>query len=231
MDVFLQQMMRVISDSFNRNTQFVIALFTNFTHFISEIREGNVSFSAGLSFSMMVAVCMSFFEAIVYFLNKNEMNVFIFCYMVFFTWFMILICGTVLWLASIFFGGTATLLKTITGFQFLSLGFVFIRIVELPSLMVTHKVILSQSEPFQKDIAATISQSIFQNPFSFTSTLLVFAGYIFFGYWIYRMLRVLHNINWWRGLGAIGFGAWLISETVTYVQHPIVQILVFANQA
>ncbi len=230
MDLFLQQAMKFVSDSFNRNIQFVIELFTNFTHFISEIRTGKVTFSAGLSFSLMTAICMSFFELIVFLLNKNELNVFIFCYMVLFTWFMIVICGVVLWLTSILFGGAASLLKTITAIQFLSLGLVFIRILELPSLIISHKVILSQSEPFQKDISALISQSIFQNPFSFTSSVLVFAGYIIFGYWIYRMLRALHQINWWRGLGAICIGAWLIGKTVTYVQYPIVQILLFANQ-
>lgn len=231
MDIFLQQMIRIIAESFNKNVQFVIELFTQFNRFMSKIRNGNISFSAAVPFSMAVAVTMSFFEVIVYLLNKNELGALIFCYMAFFTWFMIVICGMALWLTSILFGGSTSLLKTITAFQFLSIGFVFIRMLELPSLMVTHKVILSQSEPFQKDISGLISQNVLQNSFSFTSSILVLVGYLILGYWVYRMLRVVHQLRWWKAVGATGFGAWLISAAVTYIQHPIVQILLFANQA
>ncbi len=231
MDIFLQQMMRVISESFNRNIQFIIELFTHFNRFMSKIRNENISFSSAVPFSLTVAVTMSFFEVIVYLLNKNELGPLVFCYMVFFTWFMIVICGMALWLTSILFRGSASMLKTITAFQFLSVGFVFIRMLELPSLMVTHKVILSQSEPFQKDISSLISQSVLQNSFSFTSSILVLGGYLILGYWTYRMLRVVHQLRWWQAVGATGFGAWLTSAAVTYVQYPIVQILLFANQA
>ena len=123
------------------------------------------------------------------------------------------------------------MIKTVTGFGYLSLIFVFIRIVELPMMMVTHKAILAQSEPLQSDISGLISLGIYQSIAASISNLLVALGYLVLGYLTYRMLRIVHELDRTKSLISTGTGILLISMVAVYVQAPVIELFVFANKA
>ena len=98
-------------------------------------------------------------------------------------------------------------------------------------MLVTHKAILTQSEPLQNDVSGLISLGIYQNIAASISNVLVALGYLFLGYLTYRMLRIVHELDRTKSLISTCTGILIISMIAVYVQAPVVELFVFANKA
>ena len=143
---------------------------------------------------------------------------------------MIIICGISFRAASAVFGGRGTMLKTISGFCFVSLGFILIRLLELPAMLVRYETLLTQSAAFERDVSVEITQNIMNGDVSSTSNWLVTIGYVVLAYWTFRMLRIVENLSAPRALFASALGLLLIGAAVHYIQNPLVEMLVLAGK-
>lgn len=222
---------KTFTGTFAKHMRAVEKLFTHFDKFMMRVKNGKTSFFAGGRFSLGMAILMTLLSVVIYLNTSPDLDVYLFCAMIIFTWFIILFCGVAFWIPAKLYGGKSNMIKTVTGFGYLSLIFVFIRIVELPMMMVTHKAILTQSEPLQHDISGLISLGIYQSFAASISNVLVALGYLVLGYLTYRMLRVVHELGRLRALISTCIGILIISMTAVYVQAPVVEFFVFANKA
>jgi hypothetical protein len=221
---------KTFSGTFAKHMRAVEKMCTRFDKFMIRVKNGKIPFFAGGRFSLGVSVLMSLLASIVYLNTSSDLNAYLFCAMIIFTWAIILVCGIAFWIPAKLYGGKSNMIKTVTGFSYLSLIFVFIRIVELPMMMVTHKAILTQSEPLQNDISGLISLGIYQSFAASISNALVALGYLVLGYLTYRMLRVVHELDRLRALISTCTGILIISMVAVYVQAPVVELFVFANK-
>jgi hypothetical protein len=173
---------------------------------------------------------MSFFGELAMLATKVDVSEYKFRFASLLTLSMILICGISFRAASAVFGGRGTMLKTISGFCFVSLGFILIRLLELPAMLVRYKTILTQSVAFERDVSLEITQNIMNGDVSSTSNWLVTIGYVVLAYWTFRMLRIVENLSVLRAISASVVGLVIIGAAVHYVQNPIVEMLVLSGK-